>query len=83
MGVYWELWNDSSMPSNNYDVYAKASAFFVLPGPVLLAFASLSFLRRSFSSIAAISRVYYDSYFYICFLLYIEDCVEVEAVIET
>jgi hypothetical protein len=68
--VYWELRSGNSMPSNNRDVCARASAFFVLLVPVLLAFASLSFLRRSFISIAAISRACYDSYFRVCFLPY-------------
>jgi hypothetical protein len=48
--------------------------------PVLFAFASRCFLRSSFASIAAISRACYDSNLLVCFLLRIEDRVEVGAV---
>jgi hypothetical protein len=62
---------------SNCDVCARASAAFVLPVPILLAFASHCFLYSSFASIAIISRIYYDSNFLIYFLLYIEDRVKV------
>jgi hypothetical protein len=71
------------MPLSNYDVCAKASTAFVLPVPVLFAFASHYFLRYSFASITAISRACYDSNFLIYFLLYIEDHVKVGVVTGT
>ena len=71
------------MPLSNCDVCARASTAFVLPVPVLFAFASRCFLRCSFASIIIISRVYCDSNFLICFLLRVEDRVEVGIVIGT
>jgi hypothetical protein len=79
-GVYWELRNSSSTPSSNCDVCARASAIFVLPMLVRFAFASLSFLRYFLTSTTAISCAYCDSNFLICFLLRVEDRVEVGAV---
>ena len=71
------------MPLSNCNVCAKASAAFVLLVLVLFAFASHYFLRSSFASTTIISHIYYNSNFLICFLLYIEDRVEVGAVIGT
>ena len=65
------------MPLSNCDVCARASAAFVLLVLVLFAFALRCFLRSSFASIVAISRVYCDLNLLICFLLHIEDYVEV------
>jgi hypothetical protein len=71
------------MPLSNYNVYARASAAFVLLVLVLFAFASHYFLCYSFTSISAISYVCCDSNFLICFLLRVEDRVKVGAVIGT
>jgi hypothetical protein len=71
------------MPLSNCDVCAKASAAFVLPVPVLFAFASRCFLYCSFASIIVISCACCDSNFLVCFLLCIEDCVEVGVVVGT
>jgi hypothetical protein len=68
---------------SNYDVCARASAAFVLPVPILLAFASHCFLYSSFASTAIISRICCDLNFLIYFLLRIEDRVEVRAVAGT
>ena len=81
--AHWELWKGSSTPSSNCDVCTRASAAFALPVPVLFAFASRCFLRCSFASITIISRVCCDSNFLICFLLRVEDHVEVSVVIGT
>ena len=58
-------------------LYHQTTMTFIL---VPFAFASLSFLRYSFASTTIISYVYYDSNFFICFLLYIEDHIEVSTV---
>jgi hypothetical protein len=71
------------MPLSNCDVYARASAAFVLPVLVLFAFASRCFLCCSFAFIIIISRIYCNSNFLVYFLLCTEDCVEVGAVIGT
>ena len=68
------------MPLSNCDVYTKASAAFVLPIPVLFAFASRYFLCSSFAPIAAISHICCDLNFLIYFLLRIEDRVKVGAI---
>jgi hypothetical protein len=68
---------------SNYNVCARASTTFVLPVPILLAFASHCFLYSSFASTAIISRIYYNLNFLIYFLLRIEDRVEVYAIIRT
>ena len=81
--AHWELRKGSSTPSSNCDVCARASTAFVLPVPVLFAFASRCFLRCSFASITIISRVCCDSNFLVCFLLRVEDRVEVGAVAGT
>jgi hypothetical protein len=68
------------MPLSNCDVCARASAIFVLPMPVRFAFASLSFLRCFLASTTVISCAYCDLNFLVCFLLRVEDRVEVGAV---
>jgi hypothetical protein len=69
--------------SSNCDVYARVSAAFILPMPVLFAFASHYFLRSFFASTTAISRVYCDSNFLVYLLLQVEDRIEVGAVTGT
>jgi hypothetical protein len=71
------------MPLSNCDVCARASAAFVLPVPVLFAFASRCFLRCFFAFLIIISCTCYNPNFLVCFLLRIEDRVEVGAVTET
>jgi hypothetical protein len=68
---------------SNYDVYARASAAFILLVPVLFAFALYCFLYYFFAFIIVISRVCCDLNFLVCFLLYIEDRVKVGVVAGT
>jgi hypothetical protein len=68
------------MPLSNCNVCAKASAAFVLPVPVLFAFASYYFLCSFFAPIAIISYICYNLNFLIYFLLRIEDRVKVGAI---
>ena len=73
----------NSILLNNYKVCIKASITFVLFILIRFAFTSLSFLYYSFTFIIIISHIYYNSNFFIYFLLYIKDYIKVNIIIKT